>query len=134
MGFTKSAKEAETQRLLLSSTSIEASLYTGLFFDFYRGSTSRGDSSNVSEEDLFYQLPAQVGSSAPILGEVQSANTVEILWLFLRLLASRPLSTQASSLQAEETLATSPTEDLHYQLPAQVGSLAPILGEVQSAK
>ena len=26
----------------------------------------------------------------------------------------------------------SPTEDLHYQLPAQVGSLAPILGKVQS--
>ena len=31
----------------------------------------------------------------------------------------RGLSTQASSLQAEETLATSPTEDLLYQHPAQ---------------
>ena len=26
----------------------------------------------------------------------------------------------------------SPTEDRHFQLPAQVGSLAPILGEVQN--
>ena len=33
----------------------------------------QGDSSNVSKEDLHYQLPAQVGSFAPILGEVQSA-------------------------------------------------------------
>ena len=59
----------------------------------------QGDSSNVSEEDLFYQLPAQVGSSAPILGEVHRPRK-----------QSSPITT--SSTSAEETLATSPTEDL----------------------
>ena len=52
--------------------------YTGLFFDFFLR-----DSSNVPEEYRRYQLPAQVGSFAPILGEVQSANkAVELYFDF----------------------------------------------------
>ena len=43
-------------------------------YNYFDVDFCRGDSSNVSEEDLLYQLPAQVGSFAPILGEVLSAN------------------------------------------------------------
>ena len=80
-------------------------------FLFYQGSTSRGDSSNISEENLFYQLPAQVGSLAPILGEAQLANIVEIQWLLLlsttlqnRLRAQRVLTSTSTFYKASRPL------------------------------
>ena len=68
----------------------------------------QGDSSNVSEEYLRYQLPAQVGSFAPILGEVQSANkAVESYFYFDFDFYRGSTSRGDSSNVSEEDLSTS---------------------------